>query len=385
MENPSTELFHRLIKRNRGSSEVKTPLLKIDNSEVNDPDKQRGCFMKYFEDLAIPKYKGYPELCTIRHKLISELCSNSTDAFVPFTENEIQSGNNHLHTGKAIDEFDICAEQLKAAGDILVPTTSLVSQEMLMNYNSYVIPKLLYGLEVLPLNNSQLDILKRFHISNLRRFPSLPTRTATCIVYLLLGALPIDAEIHKRHLSLLHNIVTCDNTTIRNLLLRQRAVNGNNCDSFFGRIQEILEFYKLPDIDTLLLEQPSKLAFKYQCKCAIQKTWINLLKSEIDNKSTLKYINAKVLAIGTSHTLWKSLCAMVSEVKMGITKARMVTGTFMTQATRYKFKIENSDHICQLCAIYSEDIKHILLECPALHIVRQILQPFESRSYSFNW
>ncbi|CAC5388108.1 unnamed protein product [Mytilus coruscus] len=66
---------------------------------------------------------------------------------------------------------------------------------------------------------------------------------------------------------------------------------------FFGRIQEILEFYKLPEIDTLLLEQPSKLAFKYQCKCAIQKTWTNLLKSEIDNKSTLKYINAKALAI----------------------------------------------------------------------------------------
>ncbi|CAC5380586.1 unnamed protein product [Mytilus coruscus] len=239
-------------------------------------------------------------------------------------------------------------------------------------YQFYVIPKLLYGLEVLPLNNSQLDILKRFHISNLRRFQSLPTRTATCKVYLILGALPIDAEIHKRHLSLLHNILTCNNTTIRNLLLRHRAVNGDNCDSFFGRIQEILEFYKLPDIDSLLLEQPSKLAFKYQCKCAIQKTWTNLLKAEIDNKSTLKYINANVLAIGTSHTLWKSLRSMVSEVKMGITKARMLTGTFMTQATRYKFKIENVDHICQLCAIYSEDIKHILLECPALHSVRQL-------------
>ncbi|CAC5365528.1 unnamed protein product [Mytilus coruscus] len=237
---------------------------------------------------------------------------------------------------------------------------------------SYVIPKLLYGLEVLPLNNSQLDILKRFHISNLRRFQTLPTRTATCIVYLLLGALPIDAEIHKRHLSLLHNILTCNNTTIRNLMLRQRAVNGDNCDSFFGRIQENLEFYKLPDIDSLLLEQPSKLAFKYQCKCAIQKTWTNLLKAEIDNKSTLKYINANVLAIGTPRTLWKSLRSMVSEVKMGITKARMLTGTFMTQATRYKFKIENVDHICQLCAIYSEDIKHILLECPALHSVRQL-------------
>ncbi|VDI74568.1 Hypothetical predicted protein [Mytilus galloprovincialis] len=110
----------------------------------------------------------------------------------------------------------------------------------------------------------------------------------------------------------------------------------------------------------------------WQCKCAIQKTWTNLLKAEMDNKSTLKYINVNVLSIGTPHTLWKSLRSMVSEVKMGITKARMLTGTFMTQATRYKFKIENADHICQLCAIYSEDIKHILLECPALHSVRKL-------------
>ncbi|CAC5401946.1 unnamed protein product [Mytilus coruscus] len=92
------------------SSVVKTSCLKIDNTEVNDPDKQRGCFMKYFEDLAIPKDKGYDEkyfeLCTIRHKLIFELSSNSKDTFEPFTENEIQNGINHLHTGKAKDNID---------------------------------------------------------------------------------------------------------------------------------------------------------------------------------------------------------------------------------------------------------------------------------------
>ncbi|CAC5365526.1 unnamed protein product [Mytilus coruscus] len=123
--------------RGTGKLSGQNSLLKIDNSEVNDPVKQRGCFMKYFEDLAIPKDKGYDEkyleLCTIRHKLIYKLCSNSTDAFVPFTENEIQSGINHLHTGKAIDEFDICAEQLKAAGDILVPIITKTFNSILCN------------------------------------------------------------------------------------------------------------------------------------------------------------------------------------------------------------------------------------------------------------
>ncbi|VDI42850.1 Hypothetical predicted protein [Mytilus galloprovincialis] len=107
-------------------------------------------------------------------------------------------------------------------------------------YQSYILPKLLFGLEVLPLNKSQIDILRKFHISNLRRFQSLPTRTATEIVYLLLGALPVEAELHKRHLSLLYNIISCNNSTLKNLMMRQLAVNGENQESFFGRIQDIL-------------------------------------------------------------------------------------------------------------------------------------------------
>ncbi|XP_071161016.1 uncharacterized protein [Mytilus edulis] len=239
-------------------------------------------------------------------------------------------------------------------------------------YQSYILPKLLFGLEVLPLNKSQIDILRKFHISNLRRFQSLPTRTATEIVYLLLGALPVEAELHKRHLSLLYNIISCNNSTLKNLMMRQLAVNGENQESFFGRIQDILEQYKLPKIYTLMAEQPSKLAFKHQCKSAIQKTWTNILVAESVKKSTLKYINTKDLAVGKPHIIWKSLRSMVSEVKMGITKARMLTGTFMTQVIKHKYNIEHSDQICKLCTIYSEDLMHIILDCPALFSTRQI-------------
>ena len=84
-------------------------------------------------------------------------------------------------------------------------------------YQCYVLPRLLFGLEVLPLTQTQINILSKFHISNLRRFQSLPIRTATCAVYLLIGALPLEAELHKRQLGLLYNILTCTNKTIREL------------------------------------------------------------------------------------------------------------------------------------------------------------------------
>ena len=56
--------------------------------------------------------------------------------------------------------------------------------------------------EVLPLTQTQINILSKYHISNLRRFQSIPIRTARCAVYLLIGALPLEAELHKRQLGL---------------------------------------------------------------------------------------------------------------------------------------------------------------------------------------
>ena len=125
-------------------------------------------------------------------------------------------------------------------------------------YQCYVLPRLLFRLEVLPLPATQISILAKFHISNLRGFKLLPARTATSAVYLLLGALPIEAELHKRHLSLLFNILTTDSTTIRDYSTRQRAINLDNSKSFFSRVQEILDKYQLPHIRELKLSNLTK-------------------------------------------------------------------------------------------------------------------------------
>ena len=62
---------------------------------------------------------------------------------------------------------------------------------------------------------------------------SLPTRTATCAVNLLLGALPVEAELHKRQLSLLYNILVSTNETIVELTKCQIAINLDNELSFY--------------------------------------------------------------------------------------------------------------------------------------------------------
>jgi hypothetical protein len=95
-------------------------------------------------------------------------------------------------------------------------------------YQRYVMPRLLYGLEMLPLNQKQLNILSRLHTKTLRNFQTLPTRAVTYAVFLLLGALPIDAEIHRRQLSFIHSVLACDNSTIQGLTDRQLIMNLDN-------------------------------------------------------------------------------------------------------------------------------------------------------------
>ena len=77
-------------------------------------------------------------------------------------------------------------------------------------------------------------------------------------MYLLLGALPIEAELHKRQLSHLHNLLVSTNETLVHLNKRQIAVNLDNTLSFYSRVQKILIEYQLPGLENLQEVIPTK-------------------------------------------------------------------------------------------------------------------------------
>ena len=106
----------------------------------------------------------------------------------------------------------------------------------------------------------------KHYISNLRRFQSLPIRTATCVVYMLIGALPLEAELHKCRLNLLYNILICTNKTIRELSSRQIAFNLCNNQSYFSKVQDILNIYDLPNLRCLSKSLTSKDNWKFKLK-----------------------------------------------------------------------------------------------------------------------
>ena len=154
-------------------------------------------------------------------------------------------------------------------------TDGLSSATSFQIYKTYVLPRLLYGLEILPINNTHIDSLEKFHRNSLRIIQSLPERTSTAAVYLLLGALPVEAEIHEKKLSLQHSILDSDNRRTKDVLHRQITVKFNNKDSFFYRILKILELYELPDMASLKQQLPTKTVWKDLVLRSVTAYWGN--------------------------------------------------------------------------------------------------------------
>ena len=62
---------------------------------------------------------------------------------------------------------------------------------------TYVMPVLVYGLEVVLPKQKHLDTLKRFNRKFLKLILSLPLNVADPAVYILTGTLPVEAVLHK--------------------------------------------------------------------------------------------------------------------------------------------------------------------------------------------
>ena len=223
-------------------------------------------------------------------------------------------------------------------------------------YQIYVIPRLLYSLEVLSLTDTHIVQLQRFHISTLKRIKSLPERTASSV------ALPDQAEIQKRQLSLLHSIANSKNARIKGLMSRQLSLECQK--SFFVAAEHTLKMYSLPQSSQL--ENFSKLAWKKLTRQSINSFWTKCLVEEAQTKSSLINCDLSSMSVGVTHIVWESAANNLHDIGRSIIKVRMMTGVYMLQSTRARFNQYSVEKTCPLCRLDSEDLTHMLLRCPAL-------------------
>ena len=122
---------------------------------------------------------------------------------------------------------------------------------------------------------------------------------------MLLGALPFEAELHKRRLSLLHGVISSENECQKGLVQRQLACSFNIQNCFFFIVSNILEKYGLPSLSQLACSNYSKLQWKQIYK-TIKTFWTKQFVCEIKTKKTLKYLSVYNLRIGTTPCLAQS-------------------------------------------------------------------------------
>ena len=101
--------------------------------------------------------------------------------------------------------------------------------------------------------------------------------------------------------------------------------------------------------------------------------WSEKLREEAADKSFLTNCNLTEITIGKSHLIWNNVSNNTTDVKRGITKARMLTGVYMLQTTQTRFNRYEVEQICPLCRLAAEDLQHMLLRCQALSEVRSHL------------
>ncbi|CAG2246674.1 unnamed protein product [Mytilus edulis] len=234
----------------------------------------------------------------------------------------------------------------------------------------YVIPRLLYGLEVILLSKTDISNLTIYFVKLLKRIQHLPDRTANAAVLLLIGQIHIEAEIHKRILGIFRNIIDNDNSVERDLAFRQLAMKSDSSNSWFRKVVIITELYDLPSPHDLLVSPPSKSKWKKLVNSSVNYYWITKLKSEASEKSSLNLLNYADAEFGSIHSIWNTCGSEPYSTLRACIKSKLACNTYTLQCDKSKFSKRQISAICQLCGIEDENRLHFILRCSRLNNVR---------------
>ena len=221
----------------------------------------------------------------------------------------------------------------------------------------YVLPRLLYNLEVLILTPSQTAVLERFHRATLRSIQGLPERTSSAATYLLLGALPVEARI----LQLVGKIIMARDTFLHYIAVRQLAVKDTSSRSWFIMTLKLAAKYSLPLPHELLTSSISQGRWRTMVNTAIKDYWERSMLRDATSKSTLTLLIIETLSVGHPHPVRTYVQCQMKDIARARIKCKLLTGTYMLQTNRAKFN---------LCKEDLEDTTHFIASCSASHHVR---------------
>jgi hypothetical protein len=199
-------------------------------------------------------------------------------------------------------------------------------------WKTYVIPRILYGVEVLNRTLNDIKKLETLQVQICKQIQGLPERTANLAAYSLLGVEPIEMVVDKLALIFLGNILQDKATIEFQIVERQHAMMKKNTQNYANVITSILRKYRLPELYNILQDIPTKANWKKEIKDKIQEYWEKQWIEEAKKRTSLKFL--AIPKMGKTHYVWKMVPNDCIEVKKAAVKVRLLTGTYMLQSKR---------------------------------------------------
>ena len=241
----------------------------------------------------------------------------------------------------------------------------------------YVLPRLTYGLECLTLSPKEVEPMEVYYRNLLRQVQHLPQSTANPAVYLLVGALPVEALIHKKVLCIFGAIMRRDDSLEYQVMERQLGMKSSSSHSWAIYVKKLLHQYNLPQPAELLYNMMGKCEWKKRVKQCVWDSWYKWLKEEALNKSTLKYLNLEYCQPGIIHPVWAQdeldpLAHHRATVHVHLLVQRYPINTSHTS--------KKKSSPCPCCQAEEETLEHFLLKCKQTAHIRSQYLPHIVRS-----
>ena len=246
----------------------------------------------------------------------------------------------------------------------LYGTNGLDPGSSLSLIRAYITPRLTSGLNASVLTKTQISHLSQYHRMLLRQVQGLPKNSTTTAIYLLSGTLPLEAALDLGKLSLFGAIARLSpENNLYEVAVRQLALKKDSSKSWFANINLLGDKYGL-DIHSGLHCPWPKLAWKSHVRLLVQEFWQRSLIEEATDRSTLKWLIIHDSWLGRLHPLWSCCRGKPYQTKAATIRATLLIGRYGLQEEKVKFTKQETNPVCPLCHVESEDVVHFITRCP---------------------
>ena len=194
----------------------------------------------------------------------------------------------------------------------------------------------------------------------------LYSRTPIQAIHILAGVPQAEAIIDMKIFSLLSMFSRLgQNNYLYNICLYLLHIQSSSSWVMYTRTLAVK--YSLPDPLLILTNPPEKHSYKKLVRSKILHFWHSKLLNEMEAKSSLTFLKASFLPLGSGpHPLWLSCEGSKTANEAAIIQASILSGRYRDDYLISKFNRVSSGS-CSMCGAYPGTVTHYLSgECVAL-------------------